>query len=330
MKAISSRRTEPTPEQKRNLLVDLLDHGASGVRLCPLSLAQQRLWFLEQLEPGTAAFNISSGLRLTGDLDTQALGRSVSHIVARHEPLRTDFLTLRGEVFQRVSPAAEVKIPAVDLRALPDDAREREAYRIACEEAGRPFDLQCSPLLRVKLLRMRDEEHILLFTMHHLVSDGWSIGVFVEELIELYEADIQNRQCQLPPIRIQYADYAEWQRDSLDNQELVRQTQHWKTRLAGIESRLELPADRVRPAEQSFLGGVVSVPAPAPLIEGLEELARREETTLFTVLLAAFNVLLYRYTQSGGHLYRCAGRRPQAFGNRSAHRFVRQHTGDSN
>ncbi|MBZ5622001.1 MAG: amino acid adenylation domain-containing protein [Acidobacteriia bacterium] len=297
MKAISRHRAELSPIQKRNLLGELMGHGATGVRLCPLSLAQQRLWFLEQLEPGTPAYNISSGLRLRGALDDQALRRSVARIVARHETLRTAFLTLGGEVLQRISPIADVEIPAVDLRALPDEAREREAYQAACEEASRPFDLQASPLLRLKLMRMRDEEHILLFTMHHLVSDGWSIGVFVEELIELYEADIQRRPSQLPPVRIQYADYAEWQRESLDDQELVRQSQYWKTRLAGIESRLELPVDRVRPAEQSFLGGAVSVPVPAPLIEGLKGLAQREGTTLFTVLLAAFNVLLHRYSQ---------------------------------
>ena len=296
MRAISRRRTALSPEQKRNLLAELMDHGASGTRLCGLSLAQQRLWFLEQLEPGTAAHNIASGLRLGGDLDTPALRRSVARIVARHETLRTAFLTLHGEVFQRISPTVDVEIPIVDLRALPDEAREREAHQMACEEACAPFDLQRSSLLRVKLIRMRDEEHILLFTMHHLVSDGWSIGIFVEELIELYEADIQSRRCQLPPIRIQYADYAEWQRESLDDQELVRQIQYWNRRLAGIESRLELPADRARPAEQSFLGGVVSVPAPAHLVEGLKGLAQQEGTTLFTVLLAAFNVLLHRYS----------------------------------
>jgi hypothetical protein len=262
MTAIPRCRTDLSPEQKRSLLVDLIDGGESEMRLCPLSLAQQRLWFLEQLEPGTAVHNISSGLRLNGDLDTQALRRSVASIVARHETLRTAFVTLCGEVFQRVSPIGDVEIPEVDLRASPENARDREAYRMACEEANRPFDLQCSPLLRLKLIRMRDGEHILLFTTHHLVSDGWSIGVFVEELTEIYEADVQSRQCQLPPVPFQYADYGEWQRKSLDDQEHMRQIQYWKTRLAGRESPLELPADRARPAEQSFLGASISIPAP--------------------------------------------------------------------
>ena len=296
MTTIPERRTELSPEQKRSLLIDLMDNGESEMRLYPLSLAQQRLWFLEQLEPGTAAHNISSGLRLNGDLDTLALRRSVGSIIARHETLRTAFVTLQGEVFQKVSPTGDVEIPEVDLQALADNIRDREAYRMASEEANRPFDLQCSPLLRLKLMRMRDAEHILLFTTHHLVSDGWSLSVFVEELIELYEADVQGRQCRLTPLRIQYADYAEWQRESLDSHELVRQIQYWKTRLAGIEPLLELPADRVRPAEQSFLGDSISIPVPAPLVEGLRELARREGTTLFTVLLASFNVLLFRYS----------------------------------
>ena len=297
MNVRSRLQTDLNPGQKRKLLVELLGHEAQDSRLCDLSLAQQRLWFLEQLKPGTPAYNISSGLRLSGELDTEALHRSVAQIVARHQTLRTDFLTLHGHVFQRISPTAEVKIPAVDLRASRDDTRDRDAYQMACEEARMPFDLQCRPLLRMKLLWMRDQEHILLFTMHHLISDGWSIGVFVEELTELYEAEIQNRQCRLPPMVIQYADYTEWQRESLDNQELVRQSQYWKTRLAATEASLELPADRVRPAEQTFLGAVVAVPAAAPLIEGLKGLAQLEGTSLFSVLLAAFNVLLYRYSR---------------------------------
>jgi amino acid adenylation domain-containing protein len=297
MTTIPERGTELSPEQKRSLLIDLMDNGESEMRLYPLSLAQQRLWFLEQLEPGTATHNISSGLRLKGDLDTLALRRSVGSIIARHETLRTAFVTLQGEVFQKVSPTGDVEIPEVDLQALADNIRDREAYRIACEEANRPFDLDSSPLLRLKLIRISDEEHILLFTTHHLVSDGWSIGVFVEELAEFYEADVQRRQCRLPPLRIQYADYAEWQRKSLDDQELIRQIQYWKTRLAGRESPLELPADRVRPAEQSSPGDSISIPVPAPLVEGLRELARREGNTLFTVLLAALKVLLYRYAR---------------------------------
>ena len=295
MRASSRSRIELSSEQKQELLVELFGKEDSEVRLYPLSLAQQRLWFLEQLEPGTSVYNISSGMRLNGNLDIPTLSRAVSYIVARHETLRTDFLALHGDVFQRVLPAAQVKIPTIDLRDLPDDVRDQQAFQMACKEAGKPFDLQCAPLLRMNLLWMRDDEHILLFTMHHLISDGWSIGVFLEELTEIYEADSQNRACHLPPITTQYSDYAAWQRESFTSQEFVRQTGYWKSRLGGIESALELPADRARPAEQTFVGEVVTAPAASPLINGLEGLAHREGTSLFTVLLTAFNVLLYRY-----------------------------------
>ena len=296
-KAGFPHQTELSFEQKRHLVSELMADGASGVRLWPLSLAQQRLWFLEQLEPGTAALNISSGLRLRGELDVEALRRSAARIVARHESLRTAFLTLRGEVFQQVSPAEEVELAENDLRAVPEELRERTAYQVACREAATPFDLQCSPLLRLRLIRLREAEHILLFTMHHLVSDGWSVGMFADELIEFYEADIQKRHSRLPSLVMQYPEYAKWQRESLDDTELLRQVQYWKTRLAGIDERLDLPADRVRPSEPSFTGGVVSVHVPAALIDTLRELAQREETTLFMLMLAAFNVLLHRYSQ---------------------------------
>src|ERR1051325_606850 len=193
-KAGSPHQTELSFEQKRHLVSELMADGASGVRLWPLSLAQQRLWFLEQLEPGTAALNISSGRRLRGELEVEALRRSAARIVARHESLRTAFLTLRGEVFQQVSPAEEVELAENDLRAVPEELRERTAYQVACREAATPFDLQCSPLLRLRLIRLCEAEHILLFTMHHLVSDGWSVSIFADELIEFYEADIQKRQ----------------------------------------------------------------------------------------------------------------------------------------
>ena len=290
------RHAVVTRAHKRSLLANTLGGSTEGVGLCPLSLAQKRLWFLEQLAPGTAAYNISSGLRLSGDLDAQAIRRSVDAIIARHETLRTTFVTLGSEVFQAVSPSAQAEIPTLDLRAVPESAREREVYDVACAEARRPFDLQCCPLLRLMLIRLRDTEHVLLFTAHHLVSDGWSLGVFVEELIEFYEADLDKRRCCLPPLRIQYADYAEWQHESLAGEELARQARYWKARLAGSTPLLELPSDHVRPAEPSFDGGVFSVPLGADLVERLKRLAQREETTIFTVLLAAFNVLLFRYT----------------------------------
>jgi amino acid adenylation domain-containing protein len=296
MNSMPAKEKDLSSAQKRRLLADMMGRRAPGVGLCPLSLAQQRLWFLEQLEPRTALYQISSGLRFTGGLDLDALRYAVAAILDRHETLRTAFVLQDGEVFQSISSNSEAEIPTVDLQALPDGLREREAYQIARAEALRPFDLQSSPLLRLKLIKMGSNHHILLFTMHHLVSDSWSIRVFVEELAELYESQTEGRQSRLAPVSVQYSDFTRWQGESLAGEELVRQVQYCKTRLAGIPALIELPTDHVRPVEQSFTCAVVSVPLSVAVVEGLKALAHREDTTLFTVLLAALNVLLLRYT----------------------------------
>ena len=215
-------------EQQREVLVDLLSQGSENAGLYPLSFAQQRLWFLEQLETGTALHNLSSGLRLSGALDISILQRAIDEIVARHEALRTTFTCIGAEVFQRVWPAAPITIPVVDLHRAPEHLREQEAYDWARSESRRPFDLVSGPLLRIKIIRMRDDDHILLLTMHHLVSDGRSIAIFVEELSRLYTAHVENRPCVLPSLPIQYSDYARWQRNSLHGDELERQLHYWK------------------------------------------------------------------------------------------------------
>jgi amino acid adenylation domain-containing protein len=296
MRSISDDGTELTAKQKRSLLGEMIGGSAQEVELYPLSIAQQRLWFLEQLKPRTSSSQICSGLRLIGDLDLHALQYAVASVLARHETLRTAFITLGGDVSQRISANADVEIPTIDFRALPDKVREREAYDAARAEVRRPFDLQSSPLLRLRLIRMGSDDHILLFAMHHLVSDAWSIGVFVEELMEFYESQTEGRECRLPKISVQYADFTRWQRERLSGEELDRQIQYWKARLAGVPSLLELPGDGVRPAEQSFDCEVLSVRLPAPTVGALKALAKQEDTTLFTVLLTAFKVLLYRYS----------------------------------
>jgi amino acid adenylation domain-containing protein len=296
MSSLSQQAINLSTEQKRTLLADMIGRDTLSPGLYALSPAQQRLWFLEQLEPGTALYQINSGLRLTGDLDRDALRAAVATIVDRHETLRTAFVARDGEVFQTISSNCDLEVPAVDLRPLPDSVREKEAYEIARAESLRPFDLESSPLLRLKLIEMGHHDHILLFTMHHLVSDGWSIGVFIEELTELYESRTEGRVPLLAPISVQYSDFTRWQRESLAGEELDHQVQYWKTRLGGMPSRLELPTDRVRPAERSFTCGVVSVPLPVGIVEGLRALSQREDTTIFTALLAALNVLLFRYT----------------------------------
>ena len=296
MNYMPAEEKDLSPAQKRRLLADILDRRAPASGLYPLSLAQKRLWFLEQLEPRMALYQISSGLRFTGDLDPHVLRSAVATILERHETLRTAFLLREGEVFQSISPGVDVEIPMIDLEALPDSLREREAYQIACAEALRPFDLQSSPLVRLKLIKMASHHHILLFTMHHLVSDSWSFGVFVEELAELYESQMEGRPSRLAPLAVQYSDFTRWQGKSLAGDELDRQAQYWKTKLAGIPALIELPTDRVRPVEQCFTCGSVSVPLPSAVVEALKALGHQEGTTLFCVLLAALNTLLLRYT----------------------------------
>ncbi|HEY7387937.1 MAG TPA: amino acid adenylation domain-containing protein [Bryobacteraceae bacterium] len=283
---------------KRSVAEDntALGQDAAGVSLYPLSLAQKRLWFLEQFTPGTPAHNIALGLRLEGELRVPALRRAVDAVITRHETLRTAFITLQREVFQAASRTAQAEIPVVDLRPVAESNREREAYKAAYAESRRPFDLEHCPLLRLLLLRLRDTEHILLFTTHHLVSDGWSLGLLVEELVAFYEADLDNRNCRLSPLPIQYSDYVAWHRELLGGEEMARQVRYWKKQLAGSTSLLELPADRMRPSEPSFDGAALAVPLPPALVDSLKRLAQREESTLFTLLLAAFHVLLFRYT----------------------------------
>jgi amino acid adenylation domain-containing protein len=283
--------------ERRQMLAKLLRRDSENAGLHPLSFAQQRLWFLEQFEAGTAVHNLSSGLRLYGELDISVLQRAVDDIVARHETLRTTFVDTGSEVFQRVLSAAPVNIPVLDLRRAPEHQREREAYDWAYSESRRPFDLESGPLLRINVVRIRDDDHVLLITMHHLVSDGWSMAVFVQEVSGLYTAHGENRPCVLLPLLpIQYSDYARWQRGFFPRDELDRQLHYWKTKLAGIPSALELSSDRVRPSEQTFSGATCSAMLSSALRERLTSFAQCEEVTLFMVLLASFSVLLHRYS----------------------------------
>ncbi|HEX8559851.1 MAG TPA: amino acid adenylation domain-containing protein, partial [Pyrinomonadaceae bacterium] len=261
----------------------------------PLSFAQQRLWFLHQLEPAGAAYNMPVAFRLSGRLDVSALERALNEMVSRHEILRTTFDVLDEQPVQLVSAAAQTLTPALmDLSALPATEREAEAARLAEEEVGRPFDLGAGPLLRALLLRLGAEEHVLLLTAHHIISDGWSQGVLIGELGVLYEAFAAGRESPLPPLPIQYADFAEWQRGWLQGEELERQLAYWRGRLAGAPPSLELPTDRARPPAQSFNGARESFALSRELSSRLAELSLREDATLYMTLLAAFKVLLSR------------------------------------
>ncbi|HWS54339.1 MAG TPA: amino acid adenylation domain-containing protein, partial [Pyrinomonadaceae bacterium] len=292
----ATRAANLSPEEKRELLARLLRRRAGGQKTAPASFSQQRLWFIDQLEPGSAAYNIPSGVKLTGPLDTSALAESLNDIARRHETLRTTFATSGGEPVQVIHPHLPLDVPCLDLTRLPAAEREEEARRLAAEEAQRPFDLARGPLWRASLVKLSPEEHVLLLTMHHIVSDGWSTGVLVEELAELYAARREGREASLPGLAVQYADYARWQHQHLAGEELERQLGYWREQLAGAPAVLELPTDRPRPPVQTFRGGSARLTIPARPYRALGELCEREEVTLFMALLAAFKTLLYRHT----------------------------------
>jgi amino acid adenylation domain-containing protein len=262
----------------------------------PLSFAQQRLWFIHKLEPSSSAYNLPVAVRLSGRLNVAALGRTLGEIVRRHESLRTSFRMRDGQPVQIIAPPAELELPVTDLGHLPESERMTEARSRCSEDARRPFDLERGPLFRLSLLRLGEEDHVLLFTMHHIVSDGWSMGVLVREVVELYTAFAGGEPSPLPELAIQYADFAHWQRTHLAGEVLETHWQYWKRQLGGTLPVLELPTDRPRPSVQSFRGASLTLELPASLVEGLNALARREGVTLFMLLLAAFKATLHRYT----------------------------------
>ncbi|HLL48050.1 MAG TPA: condensation domain-containing protein, partial [Longimicrobiaceae bacterium] len=262
----------------------------------PLSFAQQRLWFLYRLEGGGAAYHLPAAFRLAGALDADALERALGEVVRRHESLRTVVAERAGEPEQVVAPAAELRLAVEGLGGLPAAEREAAARRRVREESERPFDLERGPLFRALLLRLGAEEHVLVLCVHHVVSDGWSMGVLFGELSALYGAFARGEPSPLAELPIQYADYAVWQREHLSGEVLERQLAYWTRRLAGAPSLLELPTDRPRPAAQSFRGARLRFELPAGLVDALGELARREDATLYMVLAAAFQLLLSRWS----------------------------------
>jgi len=265
----------------------------------PLSFAQERLWFLDQLMPDSAFYNMPAAVRVTGRLDVEALRRSLNAIVSRHEVLRTSFVERDGRTVQVVAPRRDVDLPAIDLSAHSQRARDEAVQRMAAEAARMKFDLSTGPLLRVQLLRLRDEEHVFLMTMHHIVSDGWSLGVLVRELAVLYDAFSKDPspgepQSALPQLPVQYADFAVWQRRWLSGDTLDRLLAYWTAHLEGVPSELDLPTDHPRPATQTFRGRHRSFGLSKTLHRGLQELSRAHDVTLFMTLLAAFQTLLAR------------------------------------
>ncbi|HVR98703.1 MAG TPA: amino acid adenylation domain-containing protein, partial [Thermoanaerobaculia bacterium] len=266
----------------------------------PLSFAQQRLWFVDQLEPGSPLYNMPGALRAEGPLDGGVLALCLGEIVRRHEALRTVFADPDGSPVQVIQPARPFPLPVVDLSALPPGEREALAAALAGEEAARPFDLTggpaCHPLLRGTLLRLAENEHVILLTLHHIVGDAWSLGVLIRELSALYPAFAAGRPSPLPELPLQYADYAVWQRSWLDGEVMDGEIAFWRRQLTGLPALLELTTDRPRPAVQSNRGATRPVRLPAALSGRIEDLSRREGSTLFMTLLAAFQTLLARYS----------------------------------
>jgi hypothetical protein len=260
----------------------------------PLSFAQERLWFLDQMTSGSAAYNMPVAVRLSGPLGKAALTTGLERLVARHEVLRTHFESRGGLPVQVIEQEVPCTLVWVDLQDLPPEVREAEALAICRREAARPFDLSRTPLLRPFLLCLEPQESICLLVMHHIVSDGWSLGVFVRELATAYAMAREGRERTGPELTLQYADYAGWQREWLRGAALQAELAYWREQLAGAPPLLEMPLDRTRPAEQSFRGARLPFAIPAGLWHELEGLARSSGATPFMVLLAAFAAMLGR------------------------------------
>lgn len=283
-----------SPEKRALLALRLKQQGRAS-NTFPLSFAQQRFWFLNQLN-ADSLYNVANALRLRGRLDLDALQRTLTEIHRRHEVLRTTFATVDGQPVQVISPASTVTLPLVDLSGVPESRRRVEAERLAAVEGMVPFDLARGPMLRSTVLRLGEEDHVVLWTMHHIVSDGWSTGVLVREVVTLYKAYSSGEPSPLPELPIQYADYAAWQRKHMQGEVLEEQLSYWRGQLEGAPAVLNLPTDRPRPTVQSFRGGGELHLIPASQLDALKELSLRNHVTLFMTLLAGFQAVLHRYS----------------------------------
>ncbi|HEY6802577.1 MAG TPA: amino acid adenylation domain-containing protein [Pyrinomonadaceae bacterium] len=263
----------------------------------PLSFAQQRLWFLDQLEPGNPAYNVPAAIRLTGSLNVRAVEQTINEVVRRHETLRTTFVTIDGQPGQVINDATPLVLPIIDLQEEDRDQRERHALRLVGEEARRSFDISSEPPFRVLLLKLAPDEHVILVTMHHIASDLFSRLILVREISALYEAYSHDRSSPLAELPIQYADYSLWQRRRLQGEVLDEQVKYWKQQLRDAPQLIDLPTDYPRPSTPSYRGARLAFMFSAEVTAGLKQLSRSEGVTLFMVLTAGFQALLQRYTQ---------------------------------
>ncbi|MCH7625550.1 MAG: amino acid adenylation domain-containing protein, partial [Chloroflexi bacterium] len=307
MDDLSRRIAGLSPEKRALLERELMKRGTDDVAIgviprradtgnIPLSFAQQRLWFLAQLEPDSPAYNMPKAMHMRGPLNVAALQRSLNEIIARHEVMRTRYVSTDGIPTQVVADGCSIDLPVIDMTDVPGADREHELQRVMSEEAGRRFDLSTDLTLRAALIKLDLQEHVLLLTTHHIASDGWSTGVLTRELSALYAAYCEGRPSPLGDLPIQYSDYSQWQRDWLRGEVLDSQLAYWRDRLADAAFTLDLPTDRPRPAEQTYRGKRRSLLLPAALSDSLKVLSRQEGATLFMTLLAAFKTLLFRQT----------------------------------
>src|SRR5437660_330780 len=282
-KRAGSLHTPIMPREKASLVV-------------PLSFAQQRLWFLDQLTPENPGYNVPCALHLSGLLHVSALGQSLNEIVRRHEVLRTTFIAHDGHPMQIIASAIHLPLPVIDLTGLEKATHEQVLLQLVSAEARRPFDLARGPLIRSTLLRSGTSEHVLLLLLHHICSDGWSNGVLIRELSALYTAYSTGSPSPLPELSIQYADFALWQRNRLQGTELAKQLTYWRNQLASMPTILELPTDRPRPPIQQFRGTQFFFTLPPSLSVGIKRSSQQKGLTPFMTLLAAYQILLFRYT----------------------------------
>ncbi len=262
----------------------------------PLSFAQQRLWFLDQLQPGGSFYNIPGAVRLIGKLNIEALEKSLSEVVRRHESLRTTFDDENGKPFMVIHPPQPVKLPFIDLSNLPEEEKKEKLKALTLEENRQPFNLKTGPLFRGKLIKLKDDEHVVLFTMHHIISDGWSMGIFMQEIATFYAAISRGEEAKLPELEIQYADYAAWQQEWLKGEVLEKELDFWRKTLGMNPPVLELPFDFPRPAVQTFNGQTLSMTLEPGLSAKIKALSKEHGVTVFMTLLAAFQTLLHRYS----------------------------------
>ncbi|MFK0731627.1 MAG: condensation domain-containing protein, partial [Gloeotrichia echinulata HAB0833] len=282
--------------QERGLILPPIQATEGNREQLPLSWAQERLWFLNQLEGVSATYNIPAAVKIAGDLDINALQQALSEIVHRHEILRTSIQTVNGVPIQVIHPQVTTSINVVDLQQLLDPERETLLEQLTLEEAIAPFDLANTPLIRCSLLQISAREYVLLLTMHHIVSDGWSMGVLISELSSLYPAFCAGEPSPLPELPLQYADFAVWQRRWLSGVVLETQLNYWRSQLQDAPPLLQLPTDRPRPVVQTYDGRTQSFELNRDLTQKLQSLSAESGTTLFMTMLAAFATLLYRYS----------------------------------